>query len=46
MRFFTCKRVLVIGGSRVIGRALALHLAQRGATVCADARQKEAACPT
>lgn len=38
MRFFSGKRVLVIGGSRGIGRALALHLAHRGATVCIAAR--------
>jgi 3-dehydrosphinganine reductase len=38
MRFFSGKRVLVVGGSRGIGRALALHLASRGSTVCIAAR--------
>jgi 3-dehydrosphinganine reductase len=38
MQFFSGKRVLVVGGSRGIGRALAIHLATRGATVCIAAR--------
>jgi 3-dehydrosphinganine reductase len=38
MDFFAGKRVLVVGGSRGIGRALALLLAGRGARVCVAAR--------
>jgi 3-dehydrosphinganine reductase len=36
--FYEGKRVLVVGGSRGIGRALALLLARRGARVCVAAR--------
>jgi NAD(P)-dependent dehydrogenase (short-subunit alcohol dehydrogenase family) len=38
MDFYDGKRVLVVGGSRGIGRALALLLARRGARVCVAAR--------
>ncbi len=38
MDFFAGKRTLVVGGSRGIGRALALLLARRGARVCVAAR--------
>ncbi len=38
MDFYDGKRVLVVGGSRGIGRALALLLAGRGARVCVAAR--------
>lgn len=38
MDFFAGKRALVVGGSRGIGRALAILLAGRGARVCVAAR--------
>lgn len=38
MDFYDGKRVLVVGGSRGIGRALALLMARRGARVCVAAR--------
>lgn len=38
MDFFAGKRALIVGGSRGIGRALALLLAGRGARVCVAAR--------
>ncbi len=38
MDYFSGKRVLVVGGSRGIGRALAGVLARRGARVCVSAR--------
>ncbi len=38
MDYFSGKRVLVVGGSRGIGRALAIQLARRGARVCVAAR--------
>lgn len=38
MDYYDGKRVLVVGGSRGIGRALALLLARRGARVCVAAR--------
>lgn len=36
--FYVGKRVLIVGGSRGIGRALALLVARRGARVCVAAR--------
>jgi len=38
MDFYAGKRALVVGGSRGIGRALAVLLARRGARVCVAAR--------
>jgi len=38
MNYYDGRRVLVVGGSRGIGRALALLLARRGARVCVAAR--------
>ena len=38
MDFYAGKRVLVVGGSRGIGRSLAMHVARRGGRVCVAAR--------
>ena len=45
-RIFEGKTALVTGGSRGIGRAIALHLAARGADVVVAARSEEAAAGT
>lgn len=42
MGFFAGKRVFIAGGSKGIGRALALHLAQQGAAVVVGARGQAA----
>jgi NAD(P)-dependent dehydrogenase (short-subunit alcohol dehydrogenase family) len=41
MDFYAGKRVLIVGGSKGIGRSLAIRLASRRATVCVAARGEE-----